>query len=50
MKHIKATSKKLPALAGVGCPPDNKCFRFWSKFMSEPDADDKCQEKGKCLA
>ena len=48
MKHIEPTSKKLPTRAAGPCMPDNKCFQFWSKFMSEPDADMKCMDKGKC--
>ena len=49
MKHVKVTSKKLPTLAFFGCcSSDNKCFQFWSLFMSELDADTKCTDKGKC--
>jgi len=50
MKHIKATSKTVPITAVYTpcCSPDNPCFKFWSMFMSEADADMKCTDKGKC--
>jgi hypothetical protein len=46
MKHVKTASKMAPTKAADACC--DKCVTKKSRFMDEPDALSKCQDKGTC--